>query len=81
MVDLARARDVLIRESEARLALKAAKAREFLRLVSEGMKSTEAWQVVALSTIELERKYEAANVERLVLWIETGVAPSSQETV
>lgn len=67
-----RVRAVLERESLARLALKRAKAEEFLRCVRSGIKQTEAWQQVVLATARLEDEYEEAAVEKLVLWYRAG---------
>jgi hypothetical protein len=61
-------RAVLTREAQLKIDLKVAKARAFLDLVDRGVKPSEASQEVALQTEELERQYERAAVERLVLW-------------
>jgi hypothetical protein len=65
-------REILTRESDTRLRLKIAKAREFLRHVDHGSRVADAWQRVALATADLEREWEAARVDRLVLWFLRG---------
>jgi hypothetical protein len=65
-------REILTRESDTRLRLKIAKAREFLRHVDNGSRVADAWQRVALATADLEREWEAARIDRLVLWFMRG---------
>jgi hypothetical protein len=65
-------REILTRESDTRLRLKIAKAHEFLRHVDNGARVADAWQRVALATADLEREWEAAKVDRLVLWFLRG---------
>jgi hypothetical protein len=65
-----RVRAILTRESEARLALKFAKAEEFTRMIRRNPKAriAEVWQEVALATEDEEREHAAALIEKLVLW-------------
>jgi hypothetical protein len=76
MSELEQARVILTAEVEARLALREAKARAFLDYVTvRGANTTTAWQQVALDpdVMELQRAYEFANIERLLLWLAHGV--------
>jgi hypothetical protein len=73
-MDTEEARRILETESQARLDLKQARASIFLELVRKGVKTTEAWQQVALDTSEFERIYEDAHNERALLWLQAGMA-------
>lgn len=68
-------RRVLTEESTARLALRHERARLFLNAVAAGNKTSEAWQQVALATADLERAYEVAHNEKLILWYLAGRMP------
>jgi hypothetical protein len=63
-----RLREILERESAARLAVKRAKAVRFLSLVQDGVKVTEAWQALAADADVqlLEDEYEAARIDLIV---------------
>jgi hypothetical protein len=69
MTDEDRARAILMAEVEARLALRQTKAQRYLALVAEGMRHSEAQQRTLLDTVELERAWAVAFVERqLLIW-------------
>jgi hypothetical protein len=70
------AREVLETEVEARLALRRAKAECFLRWLGAGESVTKVWQRVALDTVDEQARWELANVERLLLWLNAGISPA-----
>lgn len=76
MTDLTEAARILATEASARRALREAKARAYLAYTGGGMKSAEAWQQVALDTAREQAAWDAANNERLLLWLNAGVIPS-----
>lgn len=73
-------RAILTAEATLRIDLKVSKARAFLRLIEKGVKTAEAWQVVAIEIEELERTYERANIERLALYLTADKALPTEDT-
>lgn len=63
-----RLREILERESAARLAVKRAKAVRYIALLQSGVKTTEAWQHLAADADvqALEDAYEAARIDLVV---------------
>jgi len=79
-MDIDQARKVLTAEVEARMELRLTKAQRFIVWLDSGVTAQRAWQQVALETAKLQRAWEAANIERLLLWLEAGQpAPGDPE--
>jgi hypothetical protein len=41
-----------------------------------GESVTKVWQRVALDTVDEQARWELANVERLLLWLNAGISPA-----